>query len=63
MPPVAFVPRRAAICPSSENARMPIAVRRSGPADRDAILALMQVARGDELSEAERAQRGFVQAR
>lgn len=40
---------------------MTIAVRRSGPADRTAILALMAEARGDGLSAGEKAERGFVQ--
>jgi L-amino acid N-acyltransferase YncA len=35
----------------------------SGPTDRAAILALLTAARGDGLSEAERAERGFVQGR
>jgi RimJ/RimL family protein N-acetyltransferase len=40
---------------------MTISVRRSGPADRPAILALMDAARGDGLSASEKAERGFVQ--
>lgn len=40
---------------------MTITVRRSGPDDRPAILALMRAARGEGLSPAERAERGFVQ--
>ncbi|MBK0869743.1 MULTISPECIES: GNAT family N-acetyltransferase [unclassified Saccharopolyspora] len=40
---------------------MTITVRRSGPADRPAILSLLDAARGDELSAAQRAERGFVQ--
>ncbi|MFM1724357.1 MULTISPECIES: N-acetyltransferase family protein [Rhodococcus] len=40
---------------------MTITVRRSGPRDREAILALMKASRGDGLSAAERAERGFVQ--
>lgn len=40
---------------------MTITVRRSGPDDRPAILALLQAARGEGLSPAERAERGFVQ--
>lgn len=40
---------------------MTITVRRSGPADRAAILSLMDAARGEELSAAQRAERGFVQ--
>lgn len=40
---------------------MTIIVRRSGPDDRPAILALMRAARGEGLSAAERAERGFVQ--
>lgn len=42
---------------------MTITVRRSGPQDRDAILALMAASRGDGLSAEERAERGFVQGR
>jgi GNAT superfamily N-acetyltransferase len=40
---------------------MAIEVRRSGPADRAAILRLIDAARGTELSASERAERGFVQ--
>ena len=40
---------------------MTIEVRRSGPADRAAILRLIEAARGIELSASERAERGFVQ--
>ncbi|CAM2918573.1 GNAT family N-acetyltransferase [Prescottella defluvii] len=40
---------------------MTLTVRRSGPQDREAILALMNASRGDGLSAAERAERGFVQ--
>jgi GNAT superfamily N-acetyltransferase len=40
---------------------MTIEVRRSGPADRAAILRLIEAARGVELSASERAERGFVQ--
>ncbi|NKS67293.1 hypothetical protein GS461_18210 [Rhodococcus hoagii] len=42
---------------------MTITVRRSGPQDREAILALMAASRGDGLSAEERAERGFVQGR
>jgi len=42
---------------------MTVTVRRSGPADRPAILALMDAARVEGLSAAERAERGFVQGR
>lgn len=38
-------------------------MRRSGPQDREAILALMAASRGDGLSVQERAERGFVQGR
>lgn len=38
-------------------------MRRSGPQDREAILALMAASRGDGLSAQERAERGFVQGR
>ncbi|MGW5350330.1 N-acetyltransferase family protein [Streptomyces sp. NPDC004031] len=40
---------------------MTITVRRSRPEDHAAILALMDQARGDDLSPEERARRGFVQ--
>lgn len=40
---------------------MTFALRRSLPADREAILALMSAARGDALSDAERSEQGFVQ--
>ncbi|MGW4487313.1 N-acetyltransferase family protein [Amycolatopsis sp. NPDC004368] len=40
---------------------MTISVRRSGPADRPAVLALLNGARGLDLSPAERAAQGFVQ--
>lgn len=40
---------------------MTITVRRSRPEDRPAILSLMDKARGTDLSEEERARRGFVQ--
>jgi hypothetical protein len=38
-----------------------IVTRRSGPGDRQAILALMDVAPGSDLSATEKARRGFVQ--
>jgi hypothetical protein len=41
--------------------RMTIQVHRSAPADRPAILNLMEQARGEGLSDEERARRGFVQ--
>ncbi|WP_445166175.1 GNAT family N-acetyltransferase [Mycolicibacterium sp. Dal123E01] len=44
-----------------DDARMTIEVRRSGPADRAAILRLIDAARGTDLSASERAERGFVQ--
>ncbi len=40
---------------------MPVTIRRSRPEDRAAILALMDRTRGDDLDEAQRAERGFVQ--
>ena len=42
---------------------MAIGVRRSGPADRAGILAMMVAARGDGWTAEERAERGFVQGR
>lgn len=44
-----------------KNQRMTFRIRLSGPADRAAILELLASARGDGLSEAEKAEQGFVQ--
>jgi L-amino acid N-acyltransferase YncA len=53
----------AARHPICDDDAVTVRTRVSGPADRTAILALLAAARGDELSEAERAERGFVQGR
>ncbi|MGW4519286.1 hypothetical protein ACWEO4_47335 [Streptomyces sp. NPDC004393] len=42
---------------------MTISVRRSGPSDRQAVLDLLERARGTGLSALERAEQGFIQGR